>query len=484
MRFVDLFAGCGGLSLGMERAGGELICAVEKSDMAARTFYHNHVGDAADIRRWESYVRTDLARQVAHRVVVRPLSDVLEDSRIMGALRQREIDAVVGGPPCQGFSMAGRRQRDDIRNRLAWEYLDFVERTSPKMVVIENVVGMRNTFTAGEESSFDQLRDALATRGRQGYLVQPVQVNAMHYGSPQHRPRLMLIAVRSDIAGLLGISVTNSIWKSAFRDELAADVPDLAPIPVVRSADVWTVRDSISDLGDWGLMPGRGRNARYLERLRWLSEALDRPVPSSDQIQNQNKRRHTDRVATRFSVYRWMQQNGIDARMFSLLDRGPGTAGEVARSFLGDIEYPVVLRASANDVGLRFESETELTNFIVGLGTRKHSQKALDPDKPARTVVSLPDDYVHPAESRTFTVRELARFQGFPDNFEFLGKETTGAHRRRVEVPQYTQVGNAVSPWQSYAVALRLKEHLDRYRNLIQEERVLEAVGAAAIVTS
>lgn len=100
----------------------------------------------------------------------------------------------------------------------------------------------------------------------------------------------------------------------------------------------------------------------------------------------------------------------------------------------------------------------ELVDLVMELGTRKHSQKVLGWDMPARTVVTLPDDYVHPEKPRIFTVRELARFQGFPDTFEFLGKETTGAQRRRVEVPQYSQVGNAVSPWLSNAVGRKIAE--------------------------
>jgi DNA (cytosine-5)-methyltransferase 1 len=70
--------------------------------------------------------------------------------------------------------------------------------------------------------------------------------------------------------------------------------------------------------------------------------------------------------------------------------------------------------------------------------------------------VSLPDDFVHPVEPRVPTVRELARFQSFPDSFEFRAKETTGAHRRRFEVPQYTQVGNAVPPLLARALGVHL----------------------------
>jgi DNA (cytosine-5)-methyltransferase 1 len=462
----------------MERAGGELVCAVEKSDMAARTFFHNYVGDAADPRGWDRYVSAGLAEQAAKRVIVRPLADVIDEPDVMEALKAADLDAVVGGPPCQGFSMAGRRNRDDVRNQLAWQYLDFVSATEPKAVVIENVVGMRNSFERGEESSFAQLRRALAGTGNLGYEVQAVQVNAMHYGAPQHRPRLMLIALRSDVAARLAVRVDDAIWESKYRDEIEEGIPALAPLPTVERSQAWTTRDAISDLSNWDLVPGSDRNAQYLERLRWLGEVLDRNGAASG-APNQLRRRHTDRVVKRFSLYRWMQRAGIDQRMISMLDRGPGSPTDVARSFLRGVTYPFTLRASPEDQGLVIDDEDALVSLIVGLGTRKHSQKALDPDRPARTVVSLPDDYVHPAESRTFTVRELARFQGFPDNFEFLGKETTGAHRRRVEVPQYTQVGNAVSPWQSLAVARRLKEHLNRYERLLREAEVAGSVLAA-----
>jgi DNA (cytosine-5)-methyltransferase 1 len=102
----------------------------------------------------------------------------------------------------------------------------------------------------------------------------------------------------------------------------------------------------------------------------------------------------------------------------------------------------------------------DLVDLAYSLATKKHSQKVLAWRAPARTVVTLPDDYVHPLEPRIFTVREMARFQGFPDQFEFLGKETTGSDRRRFEVPQYSQVGNAVSPWLALAVGRMMRRIL------------------------
>ena len=98
----------------------------------------------------------------------------------------------------------------------------------------------------------------------------------------------------------------------------------------------------------------------------------------------------------------------------------------------------------------------------MALGTKKHSQRSLSWTSPSPTVVSLPDDYVHPERPRTLTVREMARFQSFPDSFEFRSKETTGSHRRRFEVPQYTQVGNAVPPRLGRAVGEVVFDVLER----------------------
>lgn len=465
MRFVDLFAGCGGLSLGMERAGGELVAAVEKSDMAARTFYHNYVGDASDERGWRGYVGSELADQIRGRVIVSELAHVLADDGAMSTFANQDLDAIVGGPPCQGFSMAGRRRKDDLRNRLAWEYLDFVNLTNPKSVVIENVVGMSNSFVPGEDSSFIQLQRALSEQGS-GYIVQAVHVNAMHYGAPQHRPRLMLIAVRQDVAGEAGACAIGGVWRSDFLDRIG-DVPPLAPRPTIEQRDAYTIRDAISDLDGWR-GEERGRNHAYLQELRGAESALRHDAPAPRHRLNHTYRTHTERVTTRFSIYRALLENEVDQRLLSQLDEDDESARVEAKRELADVELPIELQTGTGARDVRqVETLDELVELTLELRTRKHSQKALNADQPARTVVTLPDDYIHPKVSRIFTVRELARFQGFPDTFEFLGKETTGAQRRKVEVPQYTQVGNAVSPWQAYAVGRLLKDLLDHRERVV-----------------
>ena len=92
--------------------------------------------------------------------------------------------------------------------------------------------------------------------------------------------------------------------------------------------------------------------------------------------------------------------------------------------------------------------------------TKKNIRQRWDPKAPAATVVTIADDYISPWEPRTFSVREMARCQSFDDSFEFLGKRTTGGLQRRVEIPQYTQVGNAVPPLLARAVALEIKKVL------------------------
>lgn len=479
MKYVDLFAGCGGLSLGIEKAGGVLVAAVEKSDMAARTFYHNAVGDMSEMREWQAYVGRSLGAQLRRKVMVSELSNVLGDEDVMSSLSREDLDLVVGGPPCQGFSLAGRRNHDDLRNRLAWEYLDFVAVTKPKAVVVENVVGMSQKFESQTESSFSQLRRALTETGP-GYTVQAVLVNAMHYGAPQHRPRLMLIALRQDVADFLEVRVSAGIWKSTFADSVA-DRPTLAPSPVVSKNDVFSVGDAIADLCLEAGTPA-SKNGAYRERLQEVSRNLH-AVTHRSTPKNHTFRTHNSRVISRFSFYRKLAETGADVQLLNRiggLDHEAATA--MAKSQLSEkIQLPVTLQIGARPEALRtFTELDELTEFAVALATKKHSQKVLHWDQPARTVVTLPDDYVHPISSRIFTVRELARFQGFPDDFEFLGKETTGSARRKFEVPQYTQVGNAVSPWQSLAVGRvlepLLREFNDRASRIHLEARQLSII--------
>ncbi|MGJ3189631.1 DNA cytosine methyltransferase [Paenarthrobacter sp. FR1] len=455
MKYVDLFSGCGGLSLGLERAGAELILAVEKSDMAARTFYHNLVGDMSDSRKWQNYVGRSVREQVESRVLVNELGVLLGSDDTMAELAAESLDFVVGGPPCQGFSLAGRRNPQDIRNQLPWQFLEFVERTRPRAVVIENVVGMGRRFSSEEESSFNQLRLALAET-EPGYVVQAMEVNAVHYGAPQHRPRLLIVGLRRDVADGALVKTSSSIWKSNFIDLIDEVLPALVPVPTLKSNEVRTVGDAIADLNFLGNSEYARNHEEYVKTMSDEQWRLSKKAKGEKL--NHVRRRHNERTVSRFRLYQYLANQGLSPRILSQTADGSDTEVQNRiRLQLQGADFP----AYAPDGTHLGDNLEEIVQMVFGLRTKKHSQRVLAWAEPARTVVTLPDDYVHPLDPRVFSVRELARFQGFPDDFEFLGKETTGAHRRRVEVPQYSQVGNAVSPHLSWAVGKMLRRVLE-----------------------
>lgn len=447
MKYADLFAGCGGLSLGFERAGFQLVVAVEKSEMATETLFHNLVRPVESAEKWKEYVKTStLEEQYKNKVVTKELGSLLKSKEVMRQIRKEGIDIVVGGPPCQGFSLAGRRNSEDARNKLPWQFLEFVEAVNPKAVVIENVVGMSRDFK-DKKAPFNQLQEALRSTG-DGYVVQPVHVNAMHYGVPEHRPRLMILGLRKDIAKKKGIHDLDLLWHSNFSD-LVGHPPALAPIPTVRQAEVRTVRDALADLVGVPVSEQTATGKKFLREMADSAAWGLKPKPKGV-VLNHTKRNHQDIAKARFELYQYLRDRGLQGKILGI----PAVyeKAEAVRQLdeiLADCTFPA--RLSSGKVIAK--TKKELIELMLLLKTKKHSQRPLHWDKPSPTVVTLPDDYVHPDEPRIFTVRELARFQSFPDAFEFRSKETTGSDRRRVEVPQYSQVGNAVAPLLAYAVA-------------------------------
>lgn len=479
MKYIDLFSGCGGLSLGMESVGAELSFAVEKSEMAARTFAANLTNsfqseslDITSESEWPKFLARSWTDQIASsRVAVTELSNVTVDPDFLTDYRSENthsLDAIVGGPPCQGFSLAGRRQPDDIRNQLPWEFLDVVDALHPKIVVIENVTGMANSFGPDKESTFVELQKALANPEVRPYSshfsfaglgaryrVRGVLANALHYGAPQHRPRLLIIGVREDVALSSGleVSVVKDIWKSDFRPSFVDSLPLDVPWPredLVSGRNLgWAISDLEDHFNDGAFRPN--------EYSRILSETFGHVCPSrirSDDIPNHSRRNHRPRTQQRFSLYRLLSDSGVSSSSISKVAR---QESETEQRNLALKAIVNKLPRSYDDGLISYRNTHEAVNLVLSLLTRKHSQRALKWDEPSRTIVTLPDDYVHPRRSRTFTVRELARLQGFPDEFTFKGHETTGAHRRKLETPQYTQVGNAISPWLGRAIGLMIR---------------------------
>lgn len=462
-KYIDLFAGCGGLSLGLEAAGFELELAVEKSDMAAETFYHNFIERITDENRWKEYSseNTPILQQAKTKLVVKELSKVLESNALLKDLRKKEIDLIAGGPPCQGFSMAGRRNPKDARNQLPWQFIDLVDAINPKAVLIENVAGMRQNFAKhNEDAPFEQLRIALSKAGK-GYFVQPVQLNAKHYGVPQHRPRVMLLGIRKDIGFELGLTVFDTTWKSDYDEKpnfMFAQRPSLAPKTSHLGNSVLSVKDALGDLVRVGKKNPPSKYAKELASY----DALLKKSTAKGKIANHGLRKHSAQTETRFRLYQYLQANDIPSRILSITAKSNAATDTkllAIKEMLADARFP----AKSPDGKLLATNADELAQLILDLKTKKHSQRPLNWDAPSPTIVSLPDDFVHPAEPRTMTVREMARIQSFPDSFEFRAKETTGSLRRRFEVPQYTQVGNAVPPKMAEAVGKTLYGVLAAY---------------------
>lgn len=169
---VDLFAGAGGLSLGFEQAGFDVLAAVEYDPIHAATHEYNFPGCAT---------------------ICRSVADIDGDYiRSNSKIGKRDVDVVFGGAPCQGFSMIGKRALDDPRNRLVYHFVRVVSELNPKYFIFENVRGL----TVGEHKRF--LQEIIAEFKAKGYKVQEDYkvLNALNYGVPQDRQRLFLMGAR------------------------------------------------------------------------------------------------------------------------------------------------------------------------------------------------------------------------------------------------------------------------------------------------
>lgn len=325
------------------------------------------------------------------------------------------IQLVTGGPPCQGFSFAGRRDQGDHRNELFKYYLDIVDLLSPEFVLMENVQGIsvihgisRERRLGKRQSYSERIRRRLE---RHGFEVQQHVIRAMDFGVPQIRPRYFTLGIRRD---LLSQDSSVDFYRVLFgiRKEFLQGLG----LPVSRPV---SVHNAISDLETSGKL---------------LVPCLDSESPGYMQIKYSGPRTKYQRLMHENSNHRPINS-------LRLIRHREETVAKFKR----------ILRTCRKGVELSDSDRKKL-------GISKLAITPLAPDKPSHTLTTLPDDFLHYAEPRIHTVREYARLQSFPDWFEFQGKYSTGGNRRAHECPRYSQVGNAVPPLLAEALGKALRK--------------------------
>lgn len=392
---IDLFAGCGGLSLGLYQAGWKGVFAIEKNPCAYATLCHNLIEKKHHFD-WPEWLPK------------KPL-DIIEVNKAyaeqLKGLRGT-IDLVAGGPPCQGFSMAGRRVKEDIRNQLVFAYIDFISMVKPRMLLFENVKGF--TYAFDKKINPDAVPySTLVIKKLEnlGYDICHQVIDFSEYGVPQRRKRFILVGILNGKSG----------EANQFEDKLKENRKNF--FKKFKLPEHPTVADAISDL------------------LRSNGE-VDTP---------DRKGFHSGIYSKVTNEYQDYMRHGIKCKVpqsHSFARHGEEKVKCFKRLLM---EYP--------ERNKRIDGKER-----EKWGIRQRGLTVLDALSIAPTITNMPDDYLHYLEPRIMTVRECARIQSFPDWYEFKSKYTTGGQMRKKEVPRYSQVGNAIPPLFALQAGLVLKE--------------------------
>lgn len=463
-RVLDLFAGCGGLSLGFATAGFEIVGGLEVNDYAAQTHAENffseqekidHHGKGRDIRATEPgefFPESGSEVEVADRV-----------------------DVIVGGPPCQSFARVGRAKLrevdenpeaflDDSRGNLYLRYLDYVRELQPLAIVVENVPDALNY---GDHNIAEEISEVLE---RLGYCCRYTLLNSAFYGVPQMRERMFLVAwaeeLESEIQfpepthwidlpsgyhGSRSVALKHVRAGSLFADngsqkghfvQTPEATPDLPPAV--------TAEEAIDDLPEitQHLRGELTRGARRFDELE--------PYP--------DKRAHTAYTRLMRNWPGFESEEGIkdhvdairnlprDYPIFKRMEPGdqyPEAHEKALQLFEEKLEEK---RQAGKEIPKGSEEYQELKESIVppyDPGKFPNKWRKIEADEPARTLTAHigKDTYSHihydSDQARTISVREAARLQSFPDGFEFAGTMN----------PAFRQIGNAVPPLLAFHIA-------------------------------
>ncbi len=400
---IDLFAGAGGLSLGLYLAGWHGLFAIEKNAFAFETLKFNLIDNK------KHFVWPEWLPQTPHDIndVLKNYSQQLKD--LCGT-----VDLVAGGPPCQGFSMAGKRFKDDFRNQLVFSYIRFIKLVQPKMILFENVKGFTYAFNRKNQRKIEPYSQKVikALEGL-GYKVKPNVIDFSNYGVPQRRKRFILVGVRKGLGD------------PDIFEQLLIDKRDTFLASKGLNCTV-TLNEAISDL------------------LRSNGEA---PTPDRKGF---NSGKYGSRELTNYEKF----MRGDYPETHEIAD-----SHSFAHHTTDKLCCYKRLLAEYPQRGKRIDGKAR-----EAWGVKQRGITILDPNAVSPTITGQPDDYLHYAEPRIMTVRECARIQSFPDWYEIKKKYTTGGQMRKLEVPRYSQVGNAIPPLFAELAGTVLKQMLQNER--------------------
>lgn len=442
---IDLFAGCGGLSLGFENAGFSPVFVSELNDDALDTYLRNRQHELSGLRFSDN---PSLRCKDANELKGKRLQQLISDLKCIRSIdfhfdtsskkngAGSTLDIVTGGPPCQGFSTLGIRRSYDVHrknipsNHLYGRMVKIIRRLRPRIFLFENVRGILNAkwTRKGREKVWTDVKAEF--NKIPGYSVRWSVVFAKDYGVPQNRPRVFLVGIRQDILESPNLSDIVDPMNDP-EDAVACGF-----LPQAQSQTYPDLVDLLGDLVDHRI-PRILRRQEFPEGpfqtgnyprppkpgsiQEWLRAPPDWTVGGAVTLTEQEYSKHRLHVVAKFDV---MLKNG----------------GDIPQEFI----------------------------------TKKFSQRVLRKrwgrSSPNITAASLPDDYVHYSQPRILTVREWARLQMFPDWYQFSGRRTTGGIQRagnpkaglfERDVPKYTQIGNAVPVRLAENIASHLRNILD-----------------------
>ena len=397
LKFIDLFAGCGGFSEGFYKEGFSSLVHVDFDKAACLTLKE----------RMKHYNYSE--NEIENSVICGDLTKKETNLRIDNLIKKTKVDVLVGGPPCQSFSTVGRAQdpnsmKNDPRNYLFYNYLNILEKFKPKVFVFENVSGILSAKPNGE-LIFPQIIKEMSKHYDVCDEKDIILLNSVEYGVPQIRKRVIIIGVRRNL-NFKAKDIYNNISKTHYSPDMEIKSKTKGLLKYV------TVKDAISDLPK--LLPGEG-SSEINYKVNKLNSYLKK-IRSADfnKLYNHEARKH----------------NNADRERYHLLSKN-----EWQLRHLAEVR-PDLVHHDPKHFGNRYTVQKK--------------------NMPGTTVVAhLYKDgnlFIHPDhnQERTFTVREAARIQSFPDDFKFMGSKTD----------QYKQVGNAVPPLMAQSIAKAIKKFL------------------------